>query len=507
MACRLSHKLCRRLVRSPKWCPTRLLDIGFENGPSWKLQIASIDIRAPPPYMTLSYTWGFTPSLKLTRTNINELRRGSLVKDLPQTFQDMIIVARRFSIRYIWIDALCIIQDDKQDWEIEASLMQDVYVNSACNVAAAASVNPHGGLFRSRHASDIQQGLIWSNAFGSEGQFYRIIDEGYWDRQLSDTILHQRGWALQERLLASRTLHFTKHQIFWECFLHQKCEAYPNRLPEFVNVKAPKPVFKEQGASLERSWCKSFNIQLWKNIVKIYTKCALTMPNDKLVALSGLAKLYHEATGDEYIAGLWKSHILECLNWYVVTPIRRGSYEYRAPSWSWAATDGAVSFDNLCLPHLVLVLDMKIARSTLDPTGQVYSGFIDLEAVVIPATYSKTGSYHHQCCLIIGNQPLNSCNVFRDNFGEYFEDNSKVHCVALGCSQVYYGLDSSAPLHIHLQGMFLKLVPDTLGTYFRIGYFEITNEDEIRRFGVCVDSKTKDVKQDEAASLSKIRIV
>ena len=87
-------------------------------------------------------------------------RRGSLIRDLPRAFQDMITVARRFSIRYIWIDSLCILQDSKEYWEKEASMMQDVYVNSSCNIAAAASTDPHGGLFRSRHAFDIQYGLV-----------------------------------------------------------------------------------------------------------------------------------------------------------------------------------------------------------------------------------------------------------------------------------------------------------------------------------------------------------
>jgi hypothetical protein len=92
MSCRARHKQCSRLVRTPRWCPTRLLDIGQHDESIWKLRITSQDICTPPQYMTLSYCWGSTSSLKLTQSNIDACRRGSLINDLPQTFRDIITV-------------------------------------------------------------------------------------------------------------------------------------------------------------------------------------------------------------------------------------------------------------------------------------------------------------------------------------------------------------------------------------------------------------------------------
>lgn len=508
MSCRSRHKQCSRLVRTPRWCPTRLLDIGLEDEPSWKLRITSVDLYTPPLYMTLSYTWGSSSFLKLTTSNIDVCRRGSLIRDLPQTFQDMVTVARRFSIRYIWIDSLCILQDSKEDWEKEASLMLDVYVNSSCNIAAAASGDPHLGLFRSRHIFDIQYGLIWSNALGSTGQFYYVLDEAYWNRQVSSAILHQRGWALQERLLAPRTLHFTEYQIFWECFLEQKCEAFPCGPPNFLCAKDLKPLFEIQDSKLQGHHCTRSNIAMWKEIVKLYTRCDLTVPSDKMVALSGLAKLYQHATGDDYIAGMWKSHIVECLNWYVVRRSERAISKYRAPSWSWAATDGAVVFKSLA-PYLTRVLDVQIARSTVNPTGQVFGGFIDLEAVVIPAIYSRKDNRYISCNLKIGDRNVASARVYEDKFCEGFENDGEVHCLALSHSRFsLLESGSSVPKRgVQLEGLFLKAIPGTLDSYTRIGYFEIDDEDAMKDFGIRVDPETKDVTRDDHPSPSRVRII
>lgn len=496
MSCRSCHTQCNRLVKTPRWSPTRLLDIGLEGESSWKLQITFIDCHTPPLYMTLSYTWGSSSCPKLIKSNIDVWRLGSRIKDLPRTFQDVITVARRFSIRYIWIDSLCILQDSKEDWEREASSMRDVYVNSCCNIAAAASTDPHGGLFRSRNASDIQYGMVWSNAIVSTGQFYHVLDEAYWNRQVSDAVLHRRGWVLQERLLPPRTLHFTEHQIFWECFLDQKCEAFPCGPPAFLSAAISKPSFELQDfRSQGPPGSGGSAIAMWKDIASRYTRCALTVPDDKLVALSALAKLYQDATGDDYIAGLWKSHILEGMNWYVIRPTKRAFSEYRAPSWSWAATDGAVELRGSPSPYLARVLDVQIVRSTLDPTGQVYAGYIDLEAVVIPAIYNKGDSRSSSSHLKIGNHDFRGTWAYQDNLGDGFEDGCEVHCLALTHRPYRSTLGSLVEHGVWFEGIFLRPIPDTQNSYTRIGYFEITDEVSMKILGFLSIQKRRRLRE------------
>ena len=145
----------------------------------------------------------------LTESDLKSEFRGR-IEDLPRTFKDAILVARRLSVRYLWIDRLCILQDSKMDWERESLAMRHVYANSLCNIAASASTNPEGGLFRSRDPEHIRPGFVRAAFATSEYKFYHIVDKNYSDRQVFAGPLQRRGWVFQERILAPRTVHFTE---------------------------------------------------------------------------------------------------------------------------------------------------------------------------------------------------------------------------------------------------------------------------------------------------------
>lgn len=147
-SCRDHHERCKCLRRQPTWYPTRLIDIGVDDSPLWRLHLVSKSEETDLPYLTLSYRWGQNPHLKLLSSTFEEFCKGKLIQDLPRTFRDTVVVARKFGIRYIWIDSLCIIQDSMEDWIRESEYMQYIYSNCACNIAAAASIDPEGGLFR-----------------------------------------------------------------------------------------------------------------------------------------------------------------------------------------------------------------------------------------------------------------------------------------------------------------------------------------------------------------------
>jgi hypothetical protein len=495
MSCRSNHRLCKSFTKIRRWCPTRLLDLGARDDPIWKLAISATDISTPPLYMTLSYTWGLASFLKLKTSNVDIFRRGQLISNLPQTYQDMIHVARRFSIRYIWIDSLCILQDSREDWERESSLMSDVYMNSSCNIAAVASTDPYGGLFRSRRVDDIQPGLVWSNLVTHAGQYYQILDKGYWNSQVSDTALHKRGWVFQERLLAPRTLHFSEHQILWECFSDQKCEAYPRGLPKPLENPILKPRFSDTA---------THPIDLWKTIVGLYSRCALTVSDDKLVALSGVAKVYQDATGEEHVAGLWKSCMIELMRWFVTMRIQRVYVGYRAPSWSWANNEGTVSFANAD-PYRAKVLDVQVDRSVINPTGQVYGGFIHLEAVVIPVLYKKNRqqSYYY---LEISGLIVDDVVIYEDNQEVGGEDScSEYYCVALGFLNNWVD-EEKGVRHMSVHGLLVKLVLDTEDTYNRVGYFYTEDVKAIAKFGICIGPERREVTIDENVRTSQIRL-
>lgn len=121
--------------------PTRLLDVVPSDGPATVLLIESRDFVNAGPYSALSHFWGRTSPIKLTKNNIHALRKGWDLSELPKTFQHAILIARFVSIRYLWIDSLCIIQDSYQDWERESCLMKDVYKNTLLKIASTGSVD------------------------------------------------------------------------------------------------------------------------------------------------------------------------------------------------------------------------------------------------------------------------------------------------------------------------------------------------------------------------------
>jgi Heterokaryon incompatibility protein (HET) len=234
-----------------------------------------------PSWMTLSYRWGSLPSLRLMQSNIHELRRGKSIDELPQTFRDAVVVLHRFSVRYLWIDSLCITQDSLEDWERESSTMHDVYANFSCNISAIASSEPSGGLFRDHQRDAIQPGLVTMKTGPTQDNFY-TFDDSYWARQVSNTALNHRGWVFQERLLAPRVLHFAAHQIFWEYFTEQKCEAFAVGIPWQTSLKPFEAIFNPELRGHRVMSETAF--YLWLNLVESYTQCALTKPGDKLVA-------------------------------------------------------------------------------------------------------------------------------------------------------------------------------------------------------------------------------
>ena len=138
---------------------------------------------------------------------------------ISKNFQDAIEVVRKLEFKYLWIDALCIIQDSKSDWENESAKMNDVYECSYLTiVATAAATSDAGFLDRARlsavtlpYRDDVDptidgKFLVTRTVTGRDP--WNPVDKAAWNT---------RGWTYQERLLSRRLLHFTSSVLFWEC--------------------------------------------------------------------------------------------------------------------------------------------------------------------------------------------------------------------------------------------------------------------------------------------------
>jgi hypothetical protein len=170
--------------------------------------------------------------------------------------------------------------------------------------------------------------------------------------------LMSRGWALQERVLPARTLHFTKTQMYWECHKLSANEIFPSGIPQLCNGTYFTRFTKDPAA-----------LPMWPWIVQHYSRCKLTSNEDKFPAVSGLARELHLQTNDQYLAGLWRRDIELQLCWHKVGIGDRYKPKI-APTWSWASTEAEVSYpkfgelNSQCLAHVALI-DMPSSESTL----------------------------------------------------------------------------------------------------------------------------------------------
>jgi len=218
--------------------------------------------------------------LKLTTKNIHVLEKGMSIKVLCKTFRDAAIINRELGLQYLWIDSLCITQDDPEDWNKESKLMAGVYGSSTVNIAATSATDGTMGCFFDKDSSHVWRHQIITKV-GPEERYYDCVEDGIAEKCLERTLLASRAWVIQERLLAPRTLHFSSMQVFWECNEVTACETFPERLPapltygDFYLHKQP------------------ITLQLWPKIVRLYSTCNLTFERDKLVAISGLARVIH----------------------------------------------------------------------------------------------------------------------------------------------------------------------------------------------------------------------
>lgn len=393
--CKTNHQICGQLSKnSYPWYPTRLLEVEpFDSASPVSLRITGVD---PPdgPYLSLSHCWGSALFLKLTTQNIESFKAGVFHSRLPKTFQDAIYITQKLGVKFLWIDALCIIQDSDEDWRREAATMGNVYQNALCNIAATGASDSSGGCFWDRDPLLAEACVVefsWELPFN--GSYY-CIDGSLWPKNIGEAPLNRRAWVTQERILSPRIIHFAVQQMFWECHEMEACESFPVGLPEspdpltFIvrtGLKRMRPAVRHEiqtARSDVSSESRLDGYAYWDGIVDVYTRSSLTRQEDKLIALSGMAKEMSLLLNDEYLAGLWKKHLAHQLLWSVTKPMTDNHGNpcfrpatYQAPTWSWASIDGHVVPGNRTLDRdwglLPKLLEAYIDAVGEDPTGQI----------------------------------------------------------------------------------------------------------------------------------------
>jgi hypothetical protein len=285
--CLGSHDSCQQTPSARPVLPKRTIFLGSNNDPIALRE----NTQENEQYICLSHRWGVTSPLCTTSQSIASHKVGIPWKNLPKTFQDAIQFSRQLYVRHLWIDSLCIIQDDEGDWAEESAKMASIYSGAILTLAAAASSDSHGGLFR---APKPPQKINLKVNGGFSGSVFAIPE-----LHLKRLPLLSRGWVFQERFLSKRALYFNQHELSWSCQNGVTiCEC------------GDKHSYGGDGFQAVISATRG-----WTTIVQHYSRLWLTMQKDKLPALSGVAhefelKANKSTPPGKYCAGLWESDLV-----------------------------------------------------------------------------------------------------------------------------------------------------------------------------------------------------
>lgn len=296
--------------------PTRVLRVsGSSKASSVKLMETN---GMKGRYCALSHCWGAVDKqpLSTTRENLQQHLKGISLEELPKSFQDTVMLAKGIGIEFVWIDSLCIVQNDNLDWHSAATDMGIIYSNAALVIAAAGSRNSTEGLFITERPQSVIVKVPYVVDHNVSCSFNISLLPRPENRP-SLGPLRERAWAFQEWYLAQRLLFFMPGGITWRC---KQLEL------------------DEQGYNLDLSLYERLS---WINLLLEYTDKQLTYPSDRLHALRGVATEMQKTRQDQFLFkyGVWEDQLWEQLLWRSAEKDSEANL-LDLPTWSWAATGG-----------------------------------------------------------------------------------------------------------------------------------------------------------------------
>jgi hypothetical protein len=299
------------------------------------------------------------------------------------TFNHSIEVKRCLGFRYLWIDALCINQDDAQEKSREITYMDEIYSNSSLNISSTAAASGSEGLFYKRFPFSVEPCRRPIKVFGSgsqmSGELITYTDR--WSDQVNHGLVNKRAWVFQERILSPRIIHFARDQVFWECASLRAADA--SSFDDIALYSGYAGFLKKWYEDNPSGDLNTFHTN-WSLLVTVYSGTKVTFPGDRLVAISAVARRMcrlRNLNQEDYIAGMWRPGLVRQLMWVVIAPWTSGPPPaiYQAPSWSWASTtaDGVIWHLGDKVGQIVVdLIDVSISLKTNDWFGEISSGRI-----------------------------------------------------------------------------------------------------------------------------------
>lgn len=388
-----------------EFMPRHLINVGPRDGSREPFLFKP---SQPAPYACLSYCWGSDTEgiLTTTKSNIESHCESIALSSMPLGIKDAVAVCRGLKIPNLWVDSLCIPQDDEVAWFHDAKEMDQIYLHSLLTIAALEPASCKSSfLGRHRYGHPEWQHRLVTDVSSERDEaplevFIRsTVDE---DSDLEDRCsLDRRGWCLQESLLPNRRLSFSGDEMIWECLCRKVCECghilwrpqpshfaklgvafKQNLLKAEVMPSEPLPAVRYLSAESRPYYGEdnpSEAHRRWRQLVMDFSRRSVSRQEDRLDAVTGMANMAtksiqleapdHYNTGqapepDEYIAGLWKRELHFDLAWKVVhhSPVTAAEgivdiantdkktrvapgQDRLFPSWSWASVDQPITYD------------------------------------------------------------------------------------------------------------------------------------------------------------------
>jgi Heterokaryon incompatibility protein (HET) len=307
--------------------------------------------------------------LKSTRAKVEEFQRGLPMDFVSPTFYDAMEATRQLGFRYLWIDSLCIIQDDPEELKLEIENMGNIFRRSSCTIAAIHAWDGAGkdrGLFFHRDSDPLAVKLalpytriplpalsqrvfkIDSPCFIWKLQWLKDVTlKDRTQRQNHTVILrpratslpystnsewYKRGWIFQERILSRRIIYYSERKLYWSCFGTTGDEEGGDPEEPFrICVSSPISSNTNQLSTI------------WRHLLSDYVHCNFSHKKDRLLAIKGISHVLGTALSRIH-TGIAEDKTGDCLLWYTDKAPLAAIEGLCTPSWTWAYLDGPVSF-------------------------------------------------------------------------------------------------------------------------------------------------------------------
>ena len=322
---------------------------------------------------------------------------------LPKTIQDAIKTTRKLQIDFLWVDALCIVQDDESEKQSEIVRMKDFYRSSIVTVSAASAPESEEGFLSDRRAIEQSVHLIFTMPDAALGKIIlvRHVPQPHPRMFLCPGIepINTRAWTAQESLLSNRVLIYGRLQLFWKCRSTYAADGGIMSWHDFKNHSAwpelevggrfkPQAESKSCQSSATVHMTESEHSELrraWLFVVGSYSGRKLSVMADRLPAISAIASLFQEWLEDDYVCGLWRRTILYDLFWEFNdhTPLTLNPEgPYIGPSWSWISYPRGVSYVHWPNQAPIAKVRSYVSKPVYPfaPFGQISEASLTLEA-------------------------------------------------------------------------------------------------------------------------------